>query len=146
MQPRSSARVKGLVITSRTSVLRLLARALVSVAAHQDNGQVGRIADCGKGKGDAIHHRHLDVGQQQVKTARGGLECAQRLPAIAGVDHIVAIFCKGALQLRSCSVIVFGQEDARHVVLLRCDHVEKKRDSSLVGRCGNIAMGRINVH
>ncbi len=89
--PRSAASVNGFVITSwmmRVEAVRALA--LIGIAGHQQNSQIGIVARRGERQRDAVHDRHADVGQQKIETAVFALEQIERVAAVTCGFDVVA--------------------------------------------------------
>lgn len=91
------------------------AATLLRIAAHHQDAQARIIAADLEGEGDALHHRHDDVGQQQIEAVgirrRQGL---QRQGAALDRDHLLAMDLQRALDEAAHAVVVFRQEDSRH--------------------------------
>ncbi len=56
--------------------------ALVGKAGHQQDRQIGKIAGRRQRQRDPVHHRHLDIGEQQIECALFAGQDLQRLGAV----------------------------------------------------------------
>jgi len=88
--------------------------ALGGKAGHQENRQIGKIARRRQRQRDAVHHRHLDVGEQQIEGAFVAVEDFQRFGAIFSGDGVMAIHRDGARHQRPHRVFIVGNQYARH--------------------------------
>src|SRR5690349_11706617 len=92
------------------------ALALVGEAGHQQDADVWKIARRRQRQRNAVHDRHLDVGQQQVEFAALAAEDLQRLGAVLRGDGLVAVHGDGARHQRAHGIFVVGNQDSRHRV------------------------------
>ena len=90
------------------------ALALIGIARHQQNGQIGKVARRGKRQRDAVHDRHADVGEQKIETAVFALEQIERVAAVACGLHLVAGARERARAHGAQGFLVFGDQDASH--------------------------------
>ena len=65
--------------------------ALIGVAGHQQDGQVGIIARRGERQRDAVHDRHADVGEQKIEAPLFAPEHVERIAAVAGGLDLVTV-------------------------------------------------------
>ena len=68
----------------------------------------------GQRQRDPVHHRHLDVGEQEVERAFRCLHGFGRKAAILAFGHLVPGKAEGPGDERANIVVVFGEKDARH--------------------------------
>ena len=76
--------------------------------------KVREIAGGGERQRDAVHDRHLDVGEQQVESAILAGQDLQRLGAVLGSDGLVAVHGDGARHQLAHRILVVGDQDFRH--------------------------------
>ena len=88
--------------------------ALVGVTGHQQDRQIGKVARDRERQRDAIHHRHLDVGQQQVEVALLAHEHVEGFGAVGGRHHGVTFLGERALDQHAQRFLVLGDQDACH--------------------------------
>ena len=88
--------------------------ALIGEARHQQDLQVGKIARHRQSQCDAVHHGHLDVGQQQVERALFAGQDIEGFGAVLGGDGLVAVHGDGARHQRAHRILVIGNQHARH--------------------------------
>ena len=91
-----------------------MAAQLVGKAGHQQDLQVRKIARRRQRQRDAVHDRHLDVGQQQVERAALAGQDVERFGAVLGGDGFVAVHGDGARHQRAHRILVVGDQYPRH--------------------------------
>ena len=72
------------------------------------------VARGGERQRDAVHQRHLDVGQQQIEAAVLAREDVERVRAVDGGHHLMAEIGQRARGQRAQRLLVFGDQNARH--------------------------------
>ena len=82
----------------------------LAVPRHVDDADVGVRGGHPVGQLDAAHVRHDDVGEDEVDTVIGALEHRERLPAVAGLEHGIAVLRQHARRQRADRVLVLDQE------------------------------------
>ena len=88
--------------------------ALIGKAGHQQDRQIGKIARRRQRQRDPVHHRHLDIGEQQIEGAVFADQDFQRFGAVFGGDDVVAVHGDGARHQRAHGVFIVGDQYARH--------------------------------
>ena len=89
------------------------ALALGSVAGHQQDRQIREIARGGQSQRNSIHHRHLDVGKQQVERALFTVQDFECLRAILRNDGVMTVHSDGAGHQRTHGFFVIGYQHPR---------------------------------
>ena len=113
--PRKAASVNGFgdhVVDHGIEAVRALA--LIGVARHQQNRQIGKVARGGKRQRDAVHDRHADVGEQEIEMSVLALEQIERIAAVACGLDLVAGTRQRARTHGAQGLLVFGDQDASH--------------------------------
>src|SRR5215471_3193677 len=90
------------------------ALALVGEPGHQQDADPWKVARRRQRQRDAIHDRHLDVGQEQVEFASLAIEDLQRLGAVLRGDGLVAVHGDRARHQRAHGIFIVGDQDSRH--------------------------------
>jgi hypothetical protein len=100
------------VVHQRIQPMRSLA--LIGIAGHQHDRDFRMTASGGECERDAVHHRHLHVGQQQVEFAVMPVQCIERGGAVGCRGQVVAVLTEGADDEVANGVVVFGYQDSRY--------------------------------
>ena len=67
------------------------ALALIGIAGHQQNGEIGKIARRGERQRDAVHDRHADVGEQKIETSASRASTSSASLPSQAVFDLVAV-------------------------------------------------------
>jgi len=100
------------VVHQRVQPVR--AFALIRVAGHQYDRDIRMMPSSGKRQGNAVHQRHLDVGQQQIEFAVLPVQCRECRRAIRCLDQFVAVVGERARDQAANVVVIFGNQNFRH--------------------------------
>jgi len=111
------------------------ALALVGKTGHQYNRHIGKVAGGGKRQRDAVHDRHLNIGEQQIEGAVFSGQDLQRLGAVLGGNGVVAVHGNGARHQHAHGFFIVGDKHARHEATVI---VERGGPA-----CSNVAAGGI---
>ena len=75
------------------------------------------VARGGERQRNAVHHRHADVGEQQLERAALAREHVERLGAVVRGHDLVAVLHQRARHQLADRLFVLGDQNAGHIVL-----------------------------
>jgi len=90
------------------------ALALIGIAGHQENNELGIVARCRKRERDAIHDRHADVGEEKIEASALTLQHVERFATVTGSLDVVTNHGQPARAHRAQCLFVFGDQNFGH--------------------------------
>ena len=92
------------------------ALALVGIAGHQQDGHGGVIARRRERKRNAVHHRHADVGEQQVEATFLAHQRVERLGAVICGHDVMTVLLERATDQVADRLFVVCDQNACHLL------------------------------
>ena len=88
--------------------------ALVGKAGHQENAHARPAVGGAVRQRDAVHHRHLHVGDEKVVVAVIGFQVLQGLHAVAGGIDVMPVELERPADEGAHRLVVLGQENTQY--------------------------------